>query len=242
MARKKSDIVHVVQRLNWVRGDDYSNTTHYFRLPGVVRIQSFDSEQEAEAERDRLEEFARRAVNPFLCGGVHLRHQTSFDADRLHDWLLDADIQPPAVVEGQRDWPAWWSTVEGRLIDDQWRHLWKALDRLNFYEAIARPRRPVVYVLGQIGWRYNDEGFDPAPEGSKPLRVFRSRERAVAECEDENDMARDALDITEDGRTDENGEEYDPKQREDRESPFIDIPLGKAVFYEVVEIELEDQP
>lgn len=231
--------VHVVQRLNWVWSDDGydgADTVQLLvRIPGVVRLRTFDDEADALAERDRLEEVARRRVNPFRCGGLHLRQQTSFDADRLHDWLLDGGIDPPA----DRDWAAWWDAVKDALDDSQWRHAWRALDRLVFHEVVARPRRPVVYVLGQVGWRYNDQGFDPAPEGSKPLRAFRSRERAEAECDDENDIARSALDVGDDG-VDVSGEEYDMLQRASRADPFREVEKGRPIFYEVVEVELAD--
>jgi hypothetical protein len=231
--------VYVVQRLNWVRGEEAAPDVVLFRLPGVVRLRSFDTEAEALAERDRLEEEARRRVNPFQCGGVHLRHQTSFAEPVLYDWLVDADINPPDRGEKGYDWVAWWPTVKDSLNEEQWRHVWKALDRLNFHEVIVRPRRPVVYVIGQIGWRYNDQGFDPAPEGSKPLRAYRSRERAEAECKEENLTAYCALDIGDDG-VDRNDEEYEMWDRVQRASPFENAEEVAPIFYEVVEVELTD--
>jgi hypothetical protein len=230
-------MVHVLQRLNWVWTHDTAMTDHpislLMRIPGVVRLRTFLYEVDALGERDRLEEEARRNVNPFLCGGTHLRHQTRFDGDRLHDWLLDGGIQPPE----DRDWVAWWPTVRDDLDEPQWRHVWHALDRLSFYEVVLRPASPVVYVLGQVGWRYNDQGFDPAPEGSKPMRAFRSRERALSECEDENDIARSALDVDNEGMND-SGEEFDMHERVRRMSPFCQVEKHAPVFYEVVEVEL----
>lgn len=245
MGKTRPNVVYVVQRLNWVRQDDYADGSVkglLFRIPGVIRLQSFDREADAQAERERLEEKARRWVNPFLCGGAHLRHQTSFDTDRLHDWLLDGGIEPPPLEKGKRNWVKWWPKAKESLDEPRWQHFWKALDRLVFHEVIIRPRKPVVYVLGQIGWRYNDQGFDSQPEGSKPMKAFRSRERAEAECIDENDMAVNALDITTDGFTDDNGEDYDMSERLERGEPFGQAGRKQlpAVFYEVVEVELEE--
>lgn len=243
MARKKveqSETVHVLQRYNWVRcRDDAAVEGLLFRLPGVVRLQTFDRAEEAQAEFARLEEAARRAVNPFLCGGGALHFQTSYPGQVLYDWLLDADIKPPKPTEAGWDWAAWWPQVAPTLTEAQWRHVWQAFDRLNFYQVIGKPRRPLVYVLGQIGWRYNDQGFDPAPEGSKPLRAFRTRTRAEAECADENDIARSALDVGADG-VDLNDEEYDMTDRAYRASPFEEPGKEAVRFYEVVEVELAD--
>jgi hypothetical protein len=240
MASRQSDTVHVLQRLNWVHcRDDAAVAGLLFRLPGVVRLRSFDRAEEAEAEFARLEEAARRAVNPFLCGGGSLHFQTSYPEQVLYDWFADADISPPDATRDGWDWIAWWPKVKDKLTEAQWRHVWKALDRLNFYEVIAKPRRPVVYVIGQIGWRYNDQGFDPAPEGSKPLRAYRSRERAEAECKDENEFAPEAMDLDENGQNPQQ-EEYDIGERTHRANPFDDSATAELVFYEVVEVELEE--
>src|SRR4051812_26429913 len=103
--RQPEETVFVVQRLNWVRAE-YRGQEYFMRLPGRTRLQSFPDAESAEALRQELEEKARARVNPFQCGNRGLSDKSSFDADRLHDWLLDAGIEPPQP-EGQkrlRDW------------------------------------------------------------------------------------------------------------------------------------------
>jgi hypothetical protein len=57
---RQPDVLHVVQRLNWVNGGQF-----ILRLPGSTRLQSFPDADSAERARAALEEKARAAVNPF---------------------------------------------------------------------------------------------------------------------------------------------------------------------------------
>jgi len=250
MAKRRSEeTVFVVQRLNWTRSWPLEGGL-LLRLPGRTRIQSFPDAGSAEALRQELEGKARAHVNPFRCGNVGLSDKTSFDADRLHDWLLDAGLEPPSP-QGEkrvRDWAGWWQ--QSSLTAEQRGLVWKALDRLRFYEVVQRPKRPVVYVVVHVGWHYTDQDFIAEPEGGKPLRVFRDRAAAEEECEGGNDIARDiwqenleesneTLDLCErvERRSDPLGEPppIDPKTWGEVSPDRVkDVP-----FYEVVEVELE---
>src|SRR5271165_6145822 len=107
--RPAEEMVFVVQRLNWVRSAD-EGKERFLRLPGRTRLQSFPDNASAEKERDKLERQVRARVNPFRCGNVGLSDKSSFDSDRLNDWLLDAGLQPPqpSGEKRVRDWANWW--------------------------------------------------------------------------------------------------------------------------------------
>ena len=53
----------VVRRLNWRPAGD-----RFIRLPGEVRLSSFDTLEAAEADRAAREAEVRARVNPFTCG------------------------------------------------------------------------------------------------------------------------------------------------------------------------------
>lgn len=75
-----------------------------------------------------------------------------------------------------------------------------------------------VYVLSEIGWEYNDEDYYRSRfEGVKPVKVFRSIERADAECAKLNRAERSKRDYMVNGD-------------------------GKPIkeFYEVLEIEIDE--
>jgi hypothetical protein len=202
-----------------------------------VRLRTFDDAEAAEAERTARESEVRGRVNPFRCG-VGLGALTTFDAGRLRDWLLDADLEPPASM-AVKELEAWWDAANFSGV--QRVRVWEGLDRLRFYEVIRRPRRPVVYVVVRVNWRYNDNGYDADQEGGKPFVAFRSRERAQQSCDDNNEFARDAW---REGGSDE------PLSEEGRRiAAFgLDVPgpvpesvaVSDAVYWEVIEVEMED--
>jgi hypothetical protein len=144
-------VLFVVQRLNWQRYD-----TGLARLPGSTRLRSFKRRANAERDRDQRERAARACVNPFTCGGPALHYQTSLDAGRLHDWLLDAGIEPPAANGGKVDWAGWWQRTHEQLTEAQHDRVWEALDRVRFFEVVERPGRPLGYAVVRINWNYND--------------------------------------------------------------------------------------
>jgi hypothetical protein len=236
--------VYVLQRRNWVRRgtgvEGHPNLPRLLRLPGAVRLASFDSEVNALAECARLEEQTRRAVNPFACDGTGLHYHSSFAEPIFRDWLLDADITPPEPGEKGIDWPGWWEGIKGTLDAVQWAHVWKALDRVVFHEVVARERKEVVYVIARIDWIYNDYSFDPRPDGSVPIKAYRSRKKA----EDER------LALEEDIRDDyDDLDRMEIQERLEREQPFRTGELVERpnfedpsypMHYEVIEVELEE--
>jgi hypothetical protein len=242
------DLVHVLQRRNWVwsAAAKANWNSRLVRMPGVVRLQTFDVEADALAERDALEERARRNVNPFCCGGPVLHYQTSFDEDRLHDWLLDADIEPPKRTNKGRDWIWWWKVTSTNLNELQWAHVWKALDLLVFHEVVARPRRTLAYVVTRVDWLYDDQTYT-ARDGSHPVKVFRTRERAEQERQELEEEERANHDHIEDfNDTEHTGgfiranrlELHDPLSVADEDETDYNDPAS-WFFYEIVEVELE---
>jgi hypothetical protein len=236
----KKETVYAVERLNWRRSGE-----GWARLPGATRLQSFPTFEEAEPDRRRREAEAREQVNPFLCGGPSLHSQTSLDEGRLHDWLLDAGMTPPRPKKGGRDWAGWWRRGRKRLSELQREKVWGALDKVRFFEVVERPRRPAVYVVVQINWRYNDEFFIAEPEGGQGDTAFRDRQAALDYCEDCNDIARSAwagadVDLAFDLslRRAAGGDPLTtaPPSYEQRQAGLVG--LEAAAFYEVVEVEV----
>jgi hypothetical protein len=236
------EFLYTVQRRNWVRHDTAvvgdPERKRLIRLPGFVRLASFENEADALAECANLEEQTRRAVNPFACDGDGLHFQTSFDTDRLHDWLLDADITPPEAGEKGRDWLGWWEATRDSLSEMQWLHVWQALDRIVFHEVVSRPRKPVVYVIAQISWLYNDYSFDPRPEGGVPIKAYRSRARAEAERLALELEARDDYDEIERLEVDQLLDRQQPFRPCELECPDLEDP-SYPLHYEVIEVELD---
>jgi hypothetical protein len=111
----------------------------------------------------------------------------------------------------------------------------------------------VGYVVVRINWRYNDNWYRAEEEGGDlpaTFTVFRDRERAEEECVVLNEMALDYCDIDGDEQV------FDSIERRARQAdPFRPLPrydydkrihgVGlqtkyDAVFWEVVEVELEE--
>jgi hypothetical protein len=136
------------------------------------------------------------------------------------------------------------------LSPEQRAVVWKALDRLRFYEVVERPKRPVVYVVVHVGWHYTDQDFVAEPEGGKPWQVFSNRADAEAECDGSNDIARDCwvdnlaeadetLDLVE--RMKRKSDPFGPPPKIDRKrwGAVGQDRLEDVSFYEVVEVELD---
>lgn len=178
---------YVVSRCHWW-WSDWKRC--YYRRPGGVAIASFAGYEAADAERARLEALVRAKVNPFECGeAVH--HRTHLDEPRLRDWLMDRGIDPPrAKADGACDWAAWWKKNQKKLGPEKRAAVWEALDKVRFYEIKRRPVLPVGYAVLGVNWEYNDEYYDANPDTAKLVKVFRSRDRAEAECARHNEEAR----------------------------------------------------
>jgi hypothetical protein len=127
-----SDKRYVVSRIDWAEseyGDAYKR-----RTPRTVRVASFRSFDAAEFDRRRREAECRRQVNPFLYGGEALFYQSSLDAPRLHDWLMDAGIEPPANPNSHAARATWWNAYAHTWSAEQLAHAWAALDKVRFFE------------------------------------------------------------------------------------------------------------
>ena len=173
--------IHVLRRRNWRFAGDY-----LVLLPGHVRLQSFTDADEAASMCHRHNQKVRSRINPFRCGGPALRNHTSLDSGRLHDWALDQGLTPP-----ESDWVAWWDENFPRMDALQRDEMWKAFDRLRFYEVVEQPQRPVVYIAVAVNWQYNDQWFVADSEGGETHFAFRTREEAEDYAEEANKLQRE---------------------------------------------------
>jgi hypothetical protein len=178
----------VVERLNWRR----ESGATFYRLPGEVRVASFDSADEAEAYRREQEARARAVVNPFAGTLAAPIEQTSLPEGVLCDWLEDQGIEPPPQAKtSRRNWAKWWEKSAKKWSDDQREAIWARLDRVSFYRVVERPRRPVVYAVVRVIWAYNDEWYYPGAEGGETMAAYRSREKAEAAAAEMNEESQE---------------------------------------------------
>jgi hypothetical protein len=93
---------YTVRKLAWYQpphGDPYTR-----RLPSADAVATLDTFDAADDRRRALEDEGRRGENPFRFGGGSIHFQSSLDGPRLHDWLMDAGIDPPASELRHADW------------------------------------------------------------------------------------------------------------------------------------------
>ncbi len=258
MAKKSTPAVQVVERLNWRR----SGGGTFHRLPGFTRVRSFDTADEAEAFRFAEEVKARGVVNPFAGTLAPPLDQTDLPEHALIDWYMDHGFDPPTPDKktGKRDWAKWWDKHAKKWTAERALVAWEPLHKVRFYRVTERPKVPLGYVLVRVNWGYNDEWYYPAAEGGTVLNVYRSREKAVEECESQNDIAADLWDDS----AQEYGYEpaganqfelndrvlpdrspFDPDTTPVRTGPDVDgdeiftFTAREVPFWEVIEIELE---
>jgi hypothetical protein len=183
-----SDTRYTVRRLGWHQsphGDHYTR-----RLPTAEPVAHFDNFDDAEYDRRGREHRARIDENPFRFGGAALFYQTSLDGPRLHDWLLDGGIDPPADQLRHRDWKGWWDAFAHTWTEEQLAHAWHGLDKVRFFDVIEEPvatLHPVLEVRF-IGSGYHDCYADR--EGGRPVRIYRLFQSATAECDRLNQARR----------------------------------------------------
>jgi hypothetical protein len=231
--------IHVLRRRNWRFVGDY-----LVLLPGHVRLHSYPDGEEAAKVCHERNQLIRARVNPFRCGGPSLRNQTSFDAGRLHDWALDQGLTPPE----DGDWAWWWDAQHPRMTELQRDGMWKALDRLSFYEVVEQPQRPLVYVAVAVNWQYNDQWFVADSEGGETQFAFRTREEAEDYAEEANKLQREHWEDAALAEDPEEGRAFDMNYRrqslEEIDSPLRDPHTPNATtdevdFVEIIEVELE---
>lgn len=219
----------VVSRIDWAEpgyGDAYSR-----RTARTFPVAAFDTFDGADADRAAREAAAREGANPFRCGGEALFYQSSLDAARLHDWLMDAGIEPPESPKAHVAWAAWWDAFAPKWTDEQRAHAWAALDKVRFFEVSEeRPDRK-AYVIVELNWQWEDEPTLQADyEGGNTVRAFRSRERAEAECE--------RLNRERQAQADHLG--YQWFTRSTRIDSGDTTEIAETAFFEVAEVELGD--
>ncbi|MBM3979067.1 MAG: hypothetical protein FJ304_02045 [Planctomycetes bacterium] len=126
---------YVVRALGWYQpphGDPYTR-----RLPGEHALATFGTFGAADDYRAELEAEARAGENPFRFGGGSVFFQSSLDGPRLHDWLMDAGIEPPASELRHGDWRAWWVAFAHTWTGDQLAHAWAAFDKVRFFDVVG---------------------------------------------------------------------------------------------------------
>jgi hypothetical protein len=99
-------------------------------------VASFETFDEAEMHRRVLEAEAREGENPFRFGGASIFFQSSLDGPRLHDWLMDEAIDPPASELRHSDWRTWWNAFAHTWNSHQLAHAWAAFDKVRFFEVV----------------------------------------------------------------------------------------------------------
>lgn len=164
----------VVRRLNWRWVDGYC-----VRLPGEVRLASFDTRDAADADRADREAEVRGRLNPFHCGTTWAS-LTTFPESVFADWLTDAGLTPPKA-RGKGAWVGWWHEGQVSWSAHQREQVWAALDRVRFFEVIERRASAVAFAVVCVMWEYNDTWYEPGAEGGRTVSAYRSRERAEAE-------------------------------------------------------------
>jgi hypothetical protein len=243
----------VVKRFNWHERYDGKRQ----RQPGEVAVASFATFEEAEAERAKRETEFRKWVNPFECGAA-VHYWTHLDEPRLRDWLMDHGITPPdAKKDGATDWAGWWKKNQKKLGAEKCAAVWEVLDKVRFFAVNEEPARPVGYAVIEIHWEYNDEYYAADEEGGRLVKVYRSRERAAAECARMNESAREEWSIVDDyvaewadGDDENDTAAFDMQERLYKRRGLVgDQKLAKregmyksardVPFFEVIEVELE---
>jgi hypothetical protein len=222
----------VVSAIDWARGE-YTEDDYFRRTVRTEPVASFATFDEAEADRRRREEERRATENPFYHGGPSLFYQTSLDGPRLHDWLMDVGIEPPARLKGHGTWAEWWDKSFHKWSAEQRAHAWAAMDKVRFYQVSEERPNSKVYVIQELNWRWEDDPTLYADyEGGKMVRAFRSKAAAEQEC--------DRLNRERQAQPDHDG--FSSFTRETRKGGAAEagLDISETIFFEVVEVELGD--
>lgn len=170
---------YTVRRVGWFQpphGDPYTR-----RLPSAEPLAHFDGFDAAERYRRELETAARDGENPFRFGGASVFFQSSLDGPRLHDWLMDEGIDPPATALRHADWRAWWDAFAHTWGESQLAHAWAAFDKVRFFDVAEQPT-DAAHLLVLIAWsRDGTSTLSAATEGGQAVAAFRSAAAAEAE-------------------------------------------------------------
>ena len=146
----------VVGRIDWVESE-YWRYVHVGESCGRFASRRSGRSMPPNSTGRRREAEARSDANPFLYGGEALFYQTSLDAARLHDWLMDAGIEPPAEPNGHSAWVAWWNACAHAWSAEQLAHAWAAFDKVRFFEVTEEHLMRKAYVVVEVNWTWQDE-------------------------------------------------------------------------------------
>ncbi len=221
---------YLVRELTWVNPAD----TFYWSIPErteiVAKLANYEG---ALADCRRREEEARWPVNPFRYSST-LFYQSSLDAPRLHDWLLDHGIEPPPRTDERdpttEDWGAWWTQNVGTWSDIERATVWEVMDKVRFFDVVDEPARTKAYVIVQIQFTTEDENYIEAdPEGGEIQIAFYEKSKADSNCrqrnaERQNDSESDDYVDYVDRVGELNGEQ---------------LAFDEALYFEVLEVPLE---
>jgi hypothetical protein len=229
----KPAVRFVVSKIDWVRAE--SDGPYFRRTARTAPVAEFAAFDEAETDRRRREAELRATVNPFRYGGAALFYQTALDAPRLHDWLMDAGIEPPKKTDEHAAWISWWKWHSQTWTDEQRAHVWAALDKVQFFLVIEEHPRSRAYVIVDLHWRWCDEPTVVADyEGGQVVKAFRTKAAAEEEC------AR--LNRKRQAQGDHDGfESFTRAYRIGEKKSAPDLDISETIFFEVVEIEVEDE-
>lgn len=239
---------YVVSRLNW-----RESAGIWCRLPGDTRMASFESADDAAADRTKREQAARQRVNPFQCGTAW-HERTAMPELIFRDYLQDADIAPP---DESTPWDKWWEAVVPTLTADLKARVWEGLTGLRFYTVEERPNRPVAYAVVRINWQYNDQWYYPDAEGGTVETLYRTRKRALAEVAERTEEEREywrggnedaeRFEFDMEGRRFAHQDPFDPSPKPPKRDVGVDpdenyghFSTGEVPFFEVIEVELEE--
>ncbi len=168
---------YTVRRVGWFQpphGDPYTR-----RLPGADPVAAFDTFDDAEMHRRELEAAVRAGENPFRFGGASVFFQSSLDGPRLHDWLMDVGIDPPASELRHSDWRAWWNAFAHTWNEDQLAHAWAAFDKVKFFD-VAETGPESGHVVIEIVWGQLERDWNAATAGTEGGRLAGVYQRAEA--------------------------------------------------------------
>jgi hypothetical protein len=76
---------------------------------------------------------SRRDAEPFESAN-ELSELTTLPSPLLHDWFVDAGMEPPAKITSTYAWYEWWRKHADTLTSEQLSRFWEAFDKYLFYE------------------------------------------------------------------------------------------------------------
>ena len=227
---------YLVREQTWVNLTD----SFYWLIPERTEVvATFAHYEGAVADCRRREEETRWSANPFRYGHT-MFYRSSLDAPRLHDWLLDHGIEPPARTD-ERDpapieWEEWWSQNIGTLSDTECTTVWEAVDKVRFFDVADEPARTKACVIVRIQFTSDDLNFVEAdPEGGKIQIAFYEKIKADSHCRQRN------AESQAENAADNESHDFDYVDYVDRvgELNGEQLAIDEAIYFEVLEVPLE---